>query len=39
MKYLKQSWKTNLGTNQNYYKIDWFNLSLFHYNKSKIDEF
>ena len=37
MKYLKESWRTNLGTNQNYYKIDWFNLSLFHYNKTKID--
>ena len=37
MKYLKESWKINLGTNQNYYKIDWFNLNLFHYNKTKID--
>ena len=36
MKNLKQSWKQNLGTNQNYYRVGWFDLSLSHYNKSNI---
>ena len=36
MKYLKQSWKQNISKDQNYYRIDWFDLSLSHYNKSTI---
>ena len=36
MKYLKQSWKQNISKDQNYYRIDWFDLSLSHYNKSNI---
>ena len=38
MRYLKQSWKTNLNADKNHYKIDWFNLSLRHYNKAKIND-
>ncbi len=31
-----QSWKLSITENQNYYRIDWFNLSLSHYWKSNI---
>lgn len=33
---MKTSWKKNVSEGQNYYNINWFSLSLFHYNRCKI---
>ena len=38
MNTLKQSWKKSVSADQNFYRVDWFNLSLSHYNKSKIKD-
>ena len=32
----KQSWRKNVSADQHHYRVDWYNLSLSHYNKSKI---